>query len=231
MCSTLRFILLWCPKPHMWIRISTLRIWALRSTIYPSSACVRVCGRVWTDSAVCVCVAVISETFEEESCNGATSEDDPETQSTCSFSSNSAPLDVPCPYLPSPSSPYPLLSSSCPFPSSSSPSSPTPSPVPCPGDLELPGPGSLEGFSMVSPVLGPRSECSGASSPECDQERGDYHTLPSLKTLCLRGDIIEIEHCCQICWLCWNISFQDQNSTQVRVVKCATETLRPYKQI
>ncbi|KAL7883597.1 hypothetical protein SRHO_G00012550 [Serrasalmus rhombeus] len=116
-------------------------------------------------------ISMISETFEEESCNGAASEEDPETQSTCSFSSNSAPLDVPCPYLPSPSSPYPLLSSSCPFPSSSSP--PSPSPSPCPGDLELPEPDSLEGFALVSPVLGPRSECSGASSPECDQERGE----------------------------------------------------------
>ena len=106
---------------------------------------------------VCVLFLVISETFEEERCNGAASEEDPETQSTCSFSSNSAPLDVPCPYLPSPSSPYPLLSSSCPFPSSSSP--PSPSPSPCPGDLELPEPDSLEGFGLVSPVLGPRSEC------------------------------------------------------------------------
>uniref|UniRef100_A0A8B9KIN0 SH3 domain-binding protein 5 n=2 Tax=Astyanax mexicanus TaxID=7994 RepID=A0A8B9KIN0_ASTMX len=111
-------------------------------------------------------ISMMSETFEEENCNGTTSEDDPETQSTCSFSSNSAPMDVPpCPYLPSPSSSYPLLSSSCPFPSSSSP--PSPSTSPCPGDLE--------GFSLVSPVLGPRSECSGASSPECDQERGDYY--------------------------------------------------------
>ncbi|XP_072531448.1 SH3 domain-binding protein 5 [Salminus brasiliensis] len=116
-------------------------------------------------------ISMMSETFEEENCNGAASEEDPETQSTCSFSSNSAPLDVPCPYLPSPPSSYPLLSSSCPFPSSSSP--PSPSPSPCPGDLELPGPGSLEGFGLVSPVLGPRSECSGASSPECDQERGE----------------------------------------------------------
>ncbi|XP_049331688.1 SH3 domain-binding protein 5 isoform X2 [Astyanax mexicanus] len=109
-------------------------------------------------------ISMMSETFEEENCNGTTPEDDPETQSTCSFSSNSAPMDVPpCPYLPSPSSSYPLLSSSCPFPSSSSP--PSPSTSPCPGDLE--------GFSLVSPVLGPRSECSGASSPECDQERGE----------------------------------------------------------
>ncbi|GLD57947.1 SH3 domain-binding protein 5-like protein [Lates japonicus] len=27
--------------------------------------------------------------------------------------------------------------------------------------------------SGPSPLLGPRSQCSGASSPDCDQERGD----------------------------------------------------------
>lgn len=31
---------------------------------------------------------------------------------------------------------------------------------------------SLLEFGLISPVLGPRSECSGASSPECDVERG-----------------------------------------------------------
>ncbi|MCI4391895.1 hypothetical protein PGIGA_G00139680 [Pangasianodon gigas] len=110
-------------------------------------------------------ISMISETFEEENCNGSASDEDPETQSTCSLSSNSAPLDVPCPYVPSCSSPYPLLSSSCPFPSYSS----LPSFSPCPIGVELP----LEGFDRVSPVLGPRSECSGASSPECEQERGE----------------------------------------------------------
>ncbi|XP_076865984.1 SH3 domain-binding protein 5 [Brachyhypopomus gauderio] len=113
-------------------------------------------------------ISMMSETFEEENCNGATSEEDPETQSTCSLSSNSAPLDVPCPYLAKQSLPYPLFSSSCPFPSSSS--SPT---SPRPGNLELPSPGSLEGLGPASATLGPRSECSGASSPECDQERGE----------------------------------------------------------
>ncbi|KAG1948353.1 SH3 domain-binding protein 5 [Pimephales promelas] len=99
----------------------------------------------------------------EDSGTGTTSEDDPETQSTGSLSSTSAALDLPCPF-PSSSSPYALLSSSCPYPSS-----------PCAGPelLQLPGSGSLEGFEQESPVLGPRSECSGASSPDCEQERGE----------------------------------------------------------
>lgn len=117
---------------------------------------------------VCVCVAVISEPFEEENCNGSASDEEPETQSTCSLSSNSAPVDVPCTYIPSCSPSYPLLLSSCPFPSS------LPSFSPCTRGVELPSPGSLEGFGRVSPVLGPRSECSGASSPECEQERGKH---------------------------------------------------------
>ncbi|XP_060797997.1 SH3 domain-binding protein 5 [Neoarius graeffei] len=113
-------------------------------------------------------ISMISETFEEETCNGSASDEDPETQSTCIMSSNSAPVDVPCLFVPSCSSPYPL-SSSCPFSSCSS----LPSFSPCPKGMELPSPGSLEGFDRVSPVLGPRSECSGASSPECEQERGE----------------------------------------------------------
>ncbi|CAM4639726.1 unnamed protein product [Leuciscus chuanchicus] len=104
----------------------------------------------------------------EDSCTGTTSEDDPETRSTGSLSSMSAPLDLACPIPSSPSS-YPLLSSSCPYPSSSPPSSPSAAPE----LLQLPGSGSLEGFEQVSPVLGPRSECSGASSPDCEQERGE----------------------------------------------------------
>uniref|UniRef100_A0A4W6BIC2 SH3 domain-binding protein 5 n=1 Tax=Lates calcarifer TaxID=8187 RepID=A0A4W6BIC2_LATCA len=57
-----------------------------------------------------------------------------------------------------------------PTPSSSS-SSPAPPSRPC--SLDLPSTVSLSDFSLISPVLGPRSECSGASSPECDLERGD----------------------------------------------------------
>uniref|UniRef100_A0A3P9PY14 SH3 domain-binding protein 5 n=1 Tax=Poecilia reticulata TaxID=8081 RepID=A0A3P9PY14_POERE len=35
------------------------------------------------------------------------------------------------------------------------------------------GPDLVCSSGHVSPVLGPRSQCSGASSPDCDQERGD----------------------------------------------------------
>ncbi|XP_073678472.1 SH3 domain-binding protein 5 [Garra rufa] len=115
-------------------------------------------------------ISMMSVSFED-SCKGSPSEDDPETQSTCSLSSTSAALDLPCPYTSSSSSSYHLLSSSCPYPSSSSSSSPSLSVSP--DLLQLPGSGSLEGFEQVSPVLGPRSECSGASSPDCEQERGE----------------------------------------------------------
>ncbi|XP_062385939.1 SH3 domain-binding protein 5 [Sardina pilchardus] len=141
-------------------------------------------------------ISMMSETFEEEGSNGVSSEEDPETQSTCSRSSScpNTPLELPGPHPFSPacsstststpssasasspslslslSSPRPL-SSSCPYPSSSASSSSLSSPGP--GTLELQDAGSLEGLGQVSLVLGPRSECSGASSPECDQERGD----------------------------------------------------------
>ncbi|XP_076157296.1 SH3 domain-binding protein 5 [Alosa pseudoharengus] len=173
-------------------------------------------------------ISMMSETFEEEGSNGVSSEEEAETQSSCSrsnscpntpldlpgphpFSSScpNTPLDLPgphpfspsCPntpldlpgsdpFSPSPScsntittsstsasspslsspSPHPL-SSSCPYPSSSASSSSLSSP--CPEGLELRDAGSLEGLGQASLVLGPRSECSGASSPECDQERGD----------------------------------------------------------
>ncbi|XP_077086243.1 SH3 domain-binding protein 5 [Siphateles boraxobius] len=104
-------------------------------------------------------LSMMSVNFED-SCKYTASEEDPETQSTGSRSSTSAPLDLPCPF-PSSSPPYPLLSSSCPSPSAG------------PELLQLPGSGSLEGLEQESPVLGPRSECSGASSPDCEQERGE----------------------------------------------------------
>ncbi|XP_077404817.1 SH3 domain-binding protein 5-like [Vanacampus margaritifer] len=57
------------------------------------------------------------------------------------------------------------------------PSSPSSS---CPAALEVASPcgsghgsDSLCGSGHGSPLLGPRSQCSGASSPDCDQERGD----------------------------------------------------------
>ncbi|KAI7799220.1 putative SH3 domain-binding protein 5, partial [Triplophysa rosa] len=105
-------------------------------------------------------LSMISVNMEEESCADNTSEDDPETQSTCSLSSTSAPVDLRCSYSSS-SAPH-LFSSSSP-----------PCLSVCPDELPRPGSGSLEGLEQVSPVLGPRSECSGASSPDCEQERGE----------------------------------------------------------
>nr|XP_036851387.1 SH3 domain-binding protein 5 isoform X1 [Manis javanica] len=91
-------------------------------------------------------VSVASEAFEDDSCNNFVSEDDSETQSVSSFSSG-------------PTSPSEMSGQ---FPA-----------VPRPGNLDLPSPVSLSEFGMMFPVLGPRSECSGASSPECEVERGD----------------------------------------------------------
>ncbi|XP_068612339.1 SH3 domain-binding protein 5b [Brachionichthys hirsutus] len=93
--------------------------------------------------------------FDDEARGGSciVPEEDPETRSTCSSAS-------------SPSSPQELLSAR-PFASSS------PSPPPRPCSLDLRSTVSLSDFGLISPVLGPRSECSGASSPECDLERGD----------------------------------------------------------
>lgn len=100
--------------------------------------------------------------------SGAMSEEESETRSTCSLGSTpSSPQELmsPCPF--SSSSP----SSSPPPSSSSSSSSPVPPLRPC--SLDLPSTVSLSDFGLISPVLGPRSECSGASSPECDLERGE----------------------------------------------------------
>lgn len=108
----------------------------------------------------------MSVNLNDEACGGSSimSEEDSETHSICSLGS-------------SPSSPQELLSP-CHFTSSSS-SSPTPSSSPStlspqsrPCSLDLPSTVSLSDFGLISPVLGPRSECSGASSPECDLERG-----------------------------------------------------------
>ncbi|XP_023694791.1 SH3 domain-binding protein 5b [Paramormyrops kingsleyae] len=108
-------------------------------------------------------ISVASESFEDENGSSAMSEDS-ETRSTCSLSSGPlGSLDLPCSFLPS----SPSSSSPSPSPSASSSSSSRP----C--SLDLPSPVSLSDFGLISPILGPRSECSGASSPECDLERGD----------------------------------------------------------
>lgn len=90
-------------------------------------------------------LAVASEVFEDDNGSSLVSEGDSETQSLSSFGSGpTSPCEVPAP---------------CP-------------PAARPGSLELPSPGSLAEFGAVFPALGPRSECSGASSPECEAERG-----------------------------------------------------------
>uniref|UniRef100_A0A8C2V6A0 SH3 domain-binding protein 5 n=2 Tax=Chinchilla lanigera TaxID=34839 RepID=A0A8C2V6A0_CHILA len=91
-------------------------------------------------------VSVASEAFEDDNCSNFVSEDDSETQSVSSLSSGpTSPSEVP--------DQFPAVTR--------------------PGSLDLPSPMSLSEFGMMFPVLGPRSECSGASSPECEGERGD----------------------------------------------------------
>ncbi|KFV74468.1 SH3 domain-binding protein 5, partial [Dryobates pubescens] len=91
-------------------------------------------------------LAVASEVFEDDNGSSLVSEEDSETQSVSSFSSGpTSPCEVPAQFPPATR----------------------------PGSLELPSPVSLSEFGAIFPVLGPRSECSGASSPECEAERGD----------------------------------------------------------
>lgn len=133
-------------------------------------------------------LSMVSVSIDEEGGHSSTSEEETDTHSTSSAqpvpsspssssssshpsTSASTPLDMPCPY-PSSSlyTPYSYMSSS---PSSSVLS------ASCPGGLELLSPcssndpDSVCGSGHASPLLGPRSQCSGASSPDCDQERGD----------------------------------------------------------
>ncbi|XP_077599753.1 SH3 domain-binding protein 5 [Stigmatopora nigra] len=94
-------------------------------------------------------------------CDDDDSEEDAQTPP-----STSATVDVPSP--PSPTSSL----QSPPSPSYSSSSS-------CTGAPEIASPCSSRGSDSAcasghgSPLLGPRSQCSGASSPDCDQERGN----------------------------------------------------------
>ncbi|XP_045899790.1 SH3 domain-binding protein 5b [Micropterus dolomieu] len=121
-------------------------------------------------------ISMASVCFDDEPCGGGSSvmsEEDSETHSTCSLgSSPSSPQELlsPCPFTSSSSSSC-TSSSASPSPTPSSSSSPAP--LSRPSSLDLPSTVSLSDFGLISPVLGPRSECSGASSPECDLERGD----------------------------------------------------------
>lgn len=81
----------------------------------------------------------------------------------------------PCSRGSSLSSPQGEPLSPCPFSSFSSCSSFSSSPPPLcrPSSLDLPMSVSLSDLGLLSPVLGPRSQCSGASSPDSDLERGE----------------------------------------------------------
>ncbi|XP_038581315.1 SH3 domain-binding protein 5 [Micropterus salmoides] len=131
-------------------------------------------------------LSMVSVSIDEEGSHSSSSEEEADTHATSSSrampaspssssshpsTSASTPLDTPCPY------PSSLLYTSCSY-LSSSPSSSILSSS-CPGGLDLASPCSSHDPDSVcssghaSPLLGPRSQCSGASSPDCDQERGD----------------------------------------------------------
>ncbi|XP_057690791.1 SH3 domain-binding protein 5-like isoform X2 [Corythoichthys intestinalis] len=113
-------------------------------------------------------VSMMSMCSDDEAGGVAASEEDSETRSTSSLGSPpDSPKEAasPCSFATSCPSPTPSRSSSTSSPSSGPPSRPR--------SLDLPNSVSLSDFGLISPVLGPRSDCSGASSPECDVERGE----------------------------------------------------------
>ncbi|XP_007559814.1 SH3 domain-binding protein 5-like isoform X1 [Poecilia formosa] len=124
-------------------------------------------------------LSMVSVSVDEEGSRSSEEEEDTHTTSSCRTTpssppsscshpstSASTPMSMPC------SSGYPPFSFLTASSSSSSSSS-------CPEGLESEALGASHGPDLVcssghvSPVLGPRSQCSGASSPDCDQERGD----------------------------------------------------------
>lgn len=136
-----------------------------------------------------VCVSVVSVSIDEEGSHCSSSEDEADNHATSSPLASPSPsaiapppLDTPCHY-PSPS----------PYGTCSYVSSPSSSILSTCGleRLGLASPcNSHEADSVcssghVSPLLGPRSQCSGASSPDCDRERGLCSSHP----------------CVHVCWL------------------------------
>ncbi|XP_035038790.1 SH3 domain-binding protein 5 [Hippoglossus stenolepis] len=120
-------------------------------------------------------LSMVSVSIDEEGSHSSSSEEETNTSSPEALPSSaspssshpstsaSTPLDTPSPY------PLSYISTLSSVPSSSS----------CPGSLKSVSPSSSHdsdsvcGSGHASPLLGPRSQCSGASSPDCDQERGD----------------------------------------------------------
>ncbi|CAL9691291.1 unnamed protein product [Knipowitschia caucasica] len=100
-------------------------------------------------------LSMVSVCMDGESSSSSSGEES--DTSTPLSSSSSTPLDLPSPLV-SPLEPpleHPLKHPLAPSPSS------------------VEAAGLCSSLSPDSPVLGPRSQCSGASSPECDQERDD----------------------------------------------------------
>ncbi|XP_038156303.1 SH3 domain-binding protein 5 [Cyprinodon tularosa] len=126
-------------------------------------------------------LSMVSVSVDEEGSQSSEGEEDTRTtsscrtapsspSSSCSHPSTSAstPMSMPsssgypaCSFLPTSTSAS-MLSSSCPEGLESESL--------CSGSH---GPDLVYSPGHVSPLLGPRSQCSGASSPDCDQERGD----------------------------------------------------------
>uniref|UniRef100_A0A1A8NCK7 SH3 domain-binding protein 5 n=1 Tax=Nothobranchius rachovii TaxID=451742 RepID=A0A1A8NCK7_9TELE len=114
-------------------------------------------------------LSMVSVSVDEEGSQSSEEELDTRTTSSCQ----------PMPSSPSSSSSHPSTpaSTSLPYVFPSSPSISSSSLCPDGLDLVSPcsshSPDSVYGSGHTSPLLGPRSQCSGASSPDCDQERGD----------------------------------------------------------
>uniref|UniRef100_A0A8C2WMB4 SH3 domain-binding protein 5 n=1 Tax=Cyclopterus lumpus TaxID=8103 RepID=A0A8C2WMB4_CYCLU len=102
-------------------------------------------------------LSMVSVSIDEEGGRSSSSEEETNTHPT------SSPRAMPSSSSSSPSSS-----------SSSQPSTSTSTPLDVPSSPCGPhDPDSAWGSRHASPLLGPRSQCSGASSPDCDQERGD----------------------------------------------------------
>lgn len=118
-----------------------------------------------------ICVSVTSVLIDEGCSHTSSSEDEADNLTTSSPRASpcpSSPLVMPSPLPPS----SPSLCSPCSYlpstPSSSSGLEALDLASPC-SSYEI---DSACGAGHLSPLLGPRSQCSGASSPDCEQERG-----------------------------------------------------------
>uniref|UniRef100_A0A1A7WXA0 SH3 domain-binding protein 5 n=1 Tax=Iconisemion striatum TaxID=60296 RepID=A0A1A7WXA0_9TELE len=117
-------------------------------------------------------LSMVSVSVDEEGSQSSEEESDTRTTSSCQTMPSSPSSST---SHPSTSASTPA-STSCPYVFPSSPSISSSSL--CPDGLDLVSPcsshssDSVCGSGHTSPLLGPRSQCSGASSPDCDQERG-----------------------------------------------------------